>query len=232
MVDYLNLPETSALSCRICLGEDTIDNLLVPCRCSGSMKYVHYSCLVTWMQETTNEESKIKCEICNVEYQRDADRSNIFFQKFTCKNEYFFYVYNFVIILLMTCIHFIDTESVITRYIEPNIENDDTFIRYIVLYSFCSICFIFLLWTYLLIGILSLKSSRGYLFLFKKYSCLIRLSHIVVISLFITKEWLASIIVNNWVTYMIHNTHLESLQRIIPEETIVNYDPDNEIVEI
>ena len=36
--------------CRICYCDDKeIDSpLLVPCMCSGSMKYIHYSCLQTW----------------------------------------------------------------------------------------------------------------------------------------------------------------------------------------
>ena len=40
-----------AKSCRICLGdEDEIDNRLIsPCKCAGTMKYIHVSCLQEWV---------------------------------------------------------------------------------------------------------------------------------------------------------------------------------------
>ena len=36
--------------CRICLGEDNeVDNpLFAPCKCSGSMRYIHHLCLKQW----------------------------------------------------------------------------------------------------------------------------------------------------------------------------------------
>ena len=36
---------TDSYMCRICLDEeDTLDELISPCRCSGSSKYVHIDC--------------------------------------------------------------------------------------------------------------------------------------------------------------------------------------------
>lgn len=39
-------------ACRICLGEsDLIDNrLITPCKCDGTMKYIHYRCLKEWLR--------------------------------------------------------------------------------------------------------------------------------------------------------------------------------------
>ena len=36
--------------CRICLGEDNeVDNpLFAPCKCSGSMRFIHHLCLKQW----------------------------------------------------------------------------------------------------------------------------------------------------------------------------------------
>ena len=38
------------LACRICFGgEDESDNpLFSPCKCAGSMKYIHFKCLRDW----------------------------------------------------------------------------------------------------------------------------------------------------------------------------------------
>jgi E3 ubiquitin-protein ligase DOA10 len=38
-------------TCRICLGEDSEpENLLIsPCKCSGTMKFIHVKCLQEWL---------------------------------------------------------------------------------------------------------------------------------------------------------------------------------------
>jgi hypothetical protein len=55
--------------CRICFEEEQEDRVLIsPCKCSGSSKYVHYDCLETWRNTTTNEEAKKKCMECNASY--------------------------------------------------------------------------------------------------------------------------------------------------------------------
>ena len=74
------------VSCRICLEEysleDTDDNvfkkelimkeLVSPCKCSGSSKYVHIKCLDTWRKN--NLIHYLKCNTCN-------DLYNIFFDE-------------------------------------------------------------------------------------------------------------------------------------------------------
>ncbi|XP_031572679.1 E3 ubiquitin-protein ligase MARCH8-like [Actinia tenebrosa] len=46
--------------CRICHNGGNEEKLLSPCRCCGSAKYAHQSCLMTWFEKKKN---KI-CEIC------------------------------------------------------------------------------------------------------------------------------------------------------------------------
>ena len=72
-------------TCKICLsGGDEIDNPLVNlCRCSGSMRYVHFICLKMWMNtKLSNKENDKKtvlsfnmksfnCEICKTPYPRN-----------------------------------------------------------------------------------------------------------------------------------------------------------------
>ncbi|KAL4504361.1 hypothetical protein ABPG72_009807 [Tetrahymena utriculariae] len=52
--------------CRICLdqGETPDSAVCIPCKCSGSMKYVHVECLQAWIIQ----KKSLKCEICNFEY--------------------------------------------------------------------------------------------------------------------------------------------------------------------
>jgi hypothetical protein len=48
------------LSCRICHSVTDLETLVSPCLCTGSMKYVHESCLLNWLKSCV----KTKCELC------------------------------------------------------------------------------------------------------------------------------------------------------------------------
>ncbi|OQS54216.1 SUD1 [Ecytonucleospora hepatopenaei] len=51
--------------CKICYGVDTEnDKLIRPCKCKGSMKYIHSLCLEEWL----SSESVSSCEICKHSY--------------------------------------------------------------------------------------------------------------------------------------------------------------------
>jgi hypothetical protein len=60
--------------CRICYGEEeTEENPLVqPCTCSGSMKYIHLSCLKTWINTSVNIKLE-STEYCNVYTYKPAE---------------------------------------------------------------------------------------------------------------------------------------------------------------
>lgn len=57
--------------CRICLeGEvDACDRLLSPCRCKGTVQYVHASCLDRWRVFSTRMHSAVRCDQCATEYR-------------------------------------------------------------------------------------------------------------------------------------------------------------------
>lgn len=65
--DYDELDEPI---CRLCYeGEKKRkDPLIVPCRCSGSMKYVHRSCLDSWRSMSPKSQSFYTCDQCQVDY--------------------------------------------------------------------------------------------------------------------------------------------------------------------
>lgn len=37
--------------CRICLCDDGSSELIKPCKCKGSLRYVHENCLKVWILE-------------------------------------------------------------------------------------------------------------------------------------------------------------------------------------
>ncbi len=52
--------------CKICLSETNPDDLISPCLCKGSLKYVHLSCLNSFHEKT--DRYKDKCSICGFIY--------------------------------------------------------------------------------------------------------------------------------------------------------------------
>jgi E3 ubiquitin-protein ligase MARCH6 len=53
-------------TCRICRGEGTAEEpLFFPCKCSGSIKYVHQECLMEWLSHT----QKKHCELCKTSFR-------------------------------------------------------------------------------------------------------------------------------------------------------------------
>ena len=74
--DELQQTTTDNLTCRICLSEEELPNheLITPCKCGGSMRFIGLSCLKEWL--TGKRHSKctysinsfiwrnLECEIC------------------------------------------------------------------------------------------------------------------------------------------------------------------------
>lgn len=54
--------------CRVCRGEGTDSHpLFHPCKCRGSIKYIHQDCLMEWLKHSNK--SVEKCDICNTPYK-------------------------------------------------------------------------------------------------------------------------------------------------------------------
>ncbi|KAG4392572.1 hypothetical protein GLYMA_04G169300v4 [Glycine max] len=49
------------VECRICQEDDTLQNLDIPCACSGTLKFAHTKCIQLWCYE----KGDTICEICN-----------------------------------------------------------------------------------------------------------------------------------------------------------------------
>jgi len=45
-------------------NEDTEEEFIAPCRCAGSCKYVHRSCLNMWRASGVGYRNRYQCEIC------------------------------------------------------------------------------------------------------------------------------------------------------------------------
>ena len=54
--------------CRICMDDETGNPLISPCRCSGSLQFIHEECLKTWLASKSEDMDAVKCEICNTPF--------------------------------------------------------------------------------------------------------------------------------------------------------------------
>ena len=74
--DLTDIGKEEPHTCRICLGNDQANNLISPCACTGSQKYVHEECLKTWLLNK-KEEDLGNCEVCKNSFNTNFEVMNI-----------------------------------------------------------------------------------------------------------------------------------------------------------
>ena len=87
-----NVSDNSHKICRICFEKDyneTNNTLLHPCKCTGSVKYIHDHCLHEWINKMYFKNKQIlhqvpKCELCSYEFDIYY-QFELFFSKDKCK---------------------------------------------------------------------------------------------------------------------------------------------------
>lgn len=86
LIDVQNSPSVMESEneeiCRFCLSAGTEnEGLHYPCKCHGSMRYIHKSCLISWVESIGTD----TCEICNFKYkfQYEYNRGIAFAKLFT-----------------------------------------------------------------------------------------------------------------------------------------------------
>lgn len=67
---------TNEQQCRICLDNDTPENMIHPCQCSGTSKYVHKKCIKQWILLSDNPEYKKICPTCKYKYVTETVNIN------------------------------------------------------------------------------------------------------------------------------------------------------------
>jgi hypothetical protein len=57
-----------ARECRICLATDNQQDIVQPCKCTGTVQFAHLECLRSWCVNNLS----LKCEICGSVYKDDV----------------------------------------------------------------------------------------------------------------------------------------------------------------
>ena len=123
--------------CRICM-DDCIDDMIAPCLCKGSSKFVHRTCLDQWRGTPSSNLSKFyECNVCKFKYEyvRNYSKSahKLYFNK--CKNALYFFG-KLIIFALSFLILFYTTGSIVKNNIsdwKKNWSNSNTAITNIAI---------------------------------------------------------------------------------------------------
>jgi hypothetical protein len=66
---FLKQSKTEQEVCKVCYEPGKDDNKLIyPCKCEGSMKYIHDICLKKWINKNHKDPLTAFCEICKYSY--------------------------------------------------------------------------------------------------------------------------------------------------------------------
>ena len=122
--NYIESDSRDYHMCRICLEEDIDTNLIYPCKCKGSTKYIHKNCLNEWRTTSENEDNFKRCELCHHEYKITQNLLIENSCKKDCRNIVkvplplfgFFIIASFLLGLLIS---YLDTGKILEREFEP-----------------------------------------------------------------------------------------------------------------
>lgn len=83
--------------CRLCFDAETqsIDPLLKPCRCAGSMAYIHESCLMRYRVSSFDPSTLTTCKLCRTNF-RTIDIMGSINTPERARRELYFEIFNYV----------------------------------------------------------------------------------------------------------------------------------------
>lgn len=154
------------MDCRICQEEGDTSDLIVPCACKGSCKYVHRKCLDTW-RETDTDESLTRCPNCHTEYQFDIEITKsreYYIAKFLVffESAAMFAFIQFLLISLSYCIYKYDSDKHIQKQYCQFLKDDEIkTCYYISSFMFITIAMIIAVIIIAIIGIIFGNSHNG-----------------------------------------------------------------------
>lgn len=74
VVRVADLSHQMEYKCRICMDLGEADaRMCAPCACTGSVKYIHVTCLKEWIKEKRS----VNCELCNHAYKKKVACSHL-----------------------------------------------------------------------------------------------------------------------------------------------------------
>ena len=209
----------SNYSCRICFEEDTIDNLIYPCKCNGTTKYVHRACINEWRKKNSKN---THCEICKFKYKLipNTDKSKFFLKYTNTTLRNYIYINLFGYILYVTLVNIDVNHKILSLFFSNiNIYN----IEYELYFSLSLFVCLLLLILYCIIGSLTINTKVYWINFCEDINKLIFIIFQIILAFFYLYWWLTIILIQN-IIITILNLHLLSVKNIISdlEDNILN----------
>ena len=232
------LPIISTYDCRLCFDEDTKTNLIYPCRCSGTSKYVHKNCLNEWRMLADNREAFNKCFECDYSYKFTNEvilqlsqchsllkHISLNLISFTVLN---FFIMSFIVILLFSVDYEHRMPNLLIHTKNSSSINRNLYISGYFLWA--SIIYLGLLLIIFIINFIRIHNKKLYM----KHYCKQQNSLFIVILLLcgviLTMDIIIGLfLISVGIQYLIKN-HLYSIERIREQNNIeiLNYTEESE----
>jgi len=113
-------------SCRYCLDSNEQHDFIIPCKCKGSIKYVHRKCLDEWRASDVEGNRFKQCDICKFNYilVKNETSSWIRYIKYILYISLdiilLFFIINFILCILSGIFYLLDFNSSIKLFIGYN----------------------------------------------------------------------------------------------------------------
>lgn len=130
-----------AFQCRICLDEEETDiNFIVPCKCRGSVKYIHRKCLDLWRSQNPQSDNFKRCNTCLFEYvieqvPQNPEKERKRLEEYNRLVEWDVFIVVMIIILIISVtalLFYIMDTGFIRKSMYPWFSIDNNFIFYIL----------------------------------------------------------------------------------------------------
>ena len=235
------LPIIDTHDCRLCFDEDTITNLIYPCQCSGTSKYVHKNCLNEWRTLADNREAFNKCFECGYSYKFTNEVIHQISQwhnllKHISRNLISFTVLNFIIMSLIAMfLYIVDIDHKMPKLlIRPsnnssiNYHTNNQYISGYFLWA--SIIYLSLLLIIFIINFIHIRNKKLYIKHYCKQQNSLFIVIIILCGVILTMDIIIGLfLISLGIQYLIKN-HLYSVERIREQNNveILNYREEDE----
>lgn len=213
--------------CRICYETTNQEEILYPCLCKGTSKYVHRYCLNQWRSLSTNPIASTHCTECKFKYRIQLSEP---IEKPLCrklgnymvKNSFqFFMINNLSIIAFSYFLSIVDKNNKLRN----TLSNNDT----IGYYSWSLIIYSLTIFLAFVIRFLFIRNKRMYINYYKQKVTILKISVAfcaLLLSIFID-ILLTSLVTTIYIQIFI-KWHFDSIARInnANDHTVMNYNSE------
>jgi hypothetical protein len=235
------LPMIQTYECRLCFDSDSTHNLIYPCKCSGTSKYVHKNCLNEWRTLADNREAFNKCFECNYTYKFTNEPIHQISNwhrllKHLSKNLIGFTVINFLIMSLISLfLYIVDTDRKmpgILIHTNNHSSIDYHTENYIIsgYFLWSSIIYLGLLLIVFVVNFINIKNKKLYIRHYCKQQNALFIVILILCGVILTMDIIIGLfLISLGLQYLIKN-HLYSVERIREQNNmeILNYEEEEE----